>query len=119
LEYYVVDAFTRDLFGGNPAGVCLIGAPLPEEMMQDIAAENNLPETAFVVPNKDEYDIRWFTPEEEIDLCGHATLASAYILSVSRLRKRTNMFSTARADPSASCDKGISWRWTFPRGLPR
>jgi len=80
LKYYVADAFTDQLFGGNPAGVCLPDAALPEALMQQIAAENNLSETAFVVPNGEDYDIRWFTPKAEIDLCGHATLASAFIL---------------------------------------
>jgi len=80
MRYYIADAFTDTLFSGNPAGVCLPEAPLPAELMQAIAAENNLSETAFVVPNGGDYDIRWFTPAVEIDLCGHATLASAFIL---------------------------------------
>lgn len=85
MEYYVVDAFTRELFGGNPAGVCLADEALPERLMQTIAAENNLSETAFVVENGGAFDLRWFTPETEIDLCGHATLATAYVLN--RFRK--------------------------------
>jgi len=81
MKYFIVDAFTDQVFQGNQAGVCLVDRPLDDETMQSIAAENNLAETAFVVPKGNEFDLRWFTPEVEIDLCGHATLASAYILS--------------------------------------
>jgi len=81
MRYYIVDAFTDTLFKGNPAGVCLLDEWLADALMQNIAAENNLAETAFVVPRGDYYDLRWFTPEVEIDLCGHATLASAFIIS--------------------------------------
>lgn len=80
LPYFEVAAFTSKPFGGNPAGVCLLEKPLPEPLMQSIAAENNLAETAFVVPRDGEFDIRWFTPVMEIDLCGHATLGSGHIL---------------------------------------
>ncbi len=76
---YVVDAFTSRLFGGNPAAVCPLENWLEESLMQKIAAENNLSETAFFVKNKDRYHIRWFTPAEEVDLCGHATLASSFV----------------------------------------
>ncbi len=81
MRYYVVDAFTDALFGGNPAGVCPLAAWPDEVLMQNIARENNLSETAFVVKNGAAYDLRWFTPAVEIDLCGHATLATAYVLS--------------------------------------
>ena len=81
MKYFIVDAFTDKVFKGNQAGVCLVDHPLNEATMQNIAAENNLAETAFVMPKGNEFDLRWFTPEVEIDLCGHATLASAYILS--------------------------------------
>jgi len=79
--YYVVDAFTDVLFKGNQAGVCLLDEWLDENVMQNIASENNLAETAFVVRRENHYDLRWFTPEVEIDLCGHATLASAFIIA--------------------------------------
>ncbi len=75
-----VDAFTSRLFGGNPAAVCLLDEWLPDALMQAIAAENNLSETAFVVREGDGFAIRWFTPAVEVDLCGHATLASAHVL---------------------------------------
>lgn len=80
IPYYEVAAFTSKPFGGNPAGVCLLPAWLPDATLQSIAAENNLAETAFLVPCGGDYELRWFTPELEIDLCGHATLASAFVL---------------------------------------
>ena len=80
LKLYQVDAFTDRLFGGNPAAVCPLEEWLPKELMQKIASENNLAETAFFVPLNDGFDLKWFTPTVEINLCGHATLASGYIL---------------------------------------
>jgi PhzF family phenazine biosynthesis protein len=77
---YQVDAFTNKLFGGNPAGVCPLEVWLPEEKMQSIAMENNLSETAFFVQKGERFHIRWFTPELEVALCGHATLASAHVI---------------------------------------
>jgi PhzF family phenazine biosynthesis protein len=80
LPIYQADAFTDQLFGGNPAAICPLTEWLPDATMQKIAAENNLAETAYFVKEGDGYGLRWFTPELEIDLCGHATLASAHIL---------------------------------------
>jgi len=80
IKMFQVDAFTDHVFSGNPAAVCLLDEFLPDEILQHIAAENNLAETAFVVPSGDDYHIRWFTPLTEVDLCGHATLASACVL---------------------------------------
>lgn len=80
MQYFIVDAFTDKLFKGNPAGVCILDEWIDESIMQNIAFENNLAETAFIVKRKDYYDLRWFTPELEMDLCGHATLASAFIV---------------------------------------
>jgi PhzF family phenazine biosynthesis protein len=80
IPIYQVDAFTNERFKGNPAAVCPLDSWLPDTVMQNIAAENNLAETAFVVAAGNEYEIRWFTPTVEVDLCGHATLASAYVL---------------------------------------
>lgn len=77
---YFVDAFAEKVFEGNQAGVLILDEPLDETLMQKIAAENNLSETAFVVKNKDAFSLRWFTPSVEVDLCGHATLASAFVL---------------------------------------
>ena len=75
-----VDAFTSRPFAGNPAGVCILPKAAPPSWMQDVAREMNLAETAFLVKQRDGYDLRWFTPAVEVDLCGHATLASAHVL---------------------------------------
>lgn len=80
MKCYVVDAFTDKIFKGNPAAVCILDRWLPDSLMQNIAIENNLSETAFAVPVENGYHLRWFTPGGEIDLCGHATLAAAYVL---------------------------------------
>ena len=80
LNLYQVDAFASKVFEGNPAAVCPLDNWLPDSDMQAIALENNLSETAFFVPSDNGYHIRWFTPKREVDLCGHATLASAYVL---------------------------------------
>ncbi len=77
---YQVDAFTRRAFAGNPAAVCVLPEPRDEEWMKDVAREMNLSETAFLVQRADGYNLRWFTPAVEVELCGHATLASAHIL---------------------------------------
>jgi len=80
LKIYQIDAFTNTVFKGNPAAVVPLEKWLPTEIMQHIAAENNLAETAFFVEENDTYHIKWFTPTVEIELCGHATLASAYVI---------------------------------------
>jgi len=80
MKIYQVDAFTDQVFGGNPAAVCPLSSWLSDQVMQQIAMENNLSETAFFVKEGDAFHIRWFTPEMEIDLCGHATLASAHVI---------------------------------------
>ena len=80
LDIYQVDAFSDKPFGGNPAAVCPLDEWLPDDHLQAIAAENNLSETAFFVRTGDVYELRWFTPEVEVDLCGHATLAAAWVL---------------------------------------
>ena len=80
LKQYVVDAFTDRVFCGNPAAVCVADETLPDELMLQIARENNLSETAFPVKEGNGYHLRWFTPGGEIDLCGHATLATAWVL---------------------------------------
>ncbi len=78
IRFYHVDAFADRVFAGNPAGVCFLDAWIDDPILQSIAAENNLPETAFLVQAGDHYELRWFTPKVEIDLCGHGTLASAF-----------------------------------------
>src|SRR5579863_5878083 len=104
IPYYHVDAFTSELFAGNPAGVCILPAFPSDGIMQKIAAENRHSETAFVVPRADgDFDLRWFTAKIEDDLCGHATLASAYVLALRmhnvwpvRFHTRSGMLTVAR-----------------------
>ena len=92
IPIYQVDAFTNRACGGNPAAVCPLEGWIPDATMQAIAAENNLSETAFFVPDGDGYLLRWFTPTTEVEICGHATLASAYVVFrfLSRERERVD-----------------------------
>ena len=95
LTQYQIDAFSNRVFGGNPAAVCILDQWLSDAQMQAIGNENNLAETAFVVPDKEHYHIRWFTPEVEVDLCGHATLAAAYVLiNILKIPQNPIHFST-------------------------
>ena len=80
MKQYLVDAFTDQVFAGNPAAICVLDRWLPEDLMQKITRENNLSETAFAVKTGETYHLRWFTPGGEIDLCGHATLACAFVI---------------------------------------
>jgi PhzF family phenazine biosynthesis protein len=81
IPIFQVDAFTDRVFGGNTAAVCPLEHWLPDEVMQNIAVENSVAETAFFIPLDDGFDLRWFTPEIEMDLCGHATLAAAHVIA--------------------------------------
>jgi PhzF family phenazine biosynthesis protein len=80
IALYHIDAFATKHFAGNPAAVCVLPRAMPDSFLQKIAAENNQPATAFLVKNGDQYNMRWFTPEYEIDLCGHGTLSAAYVI---------------------------------------
>ncbi len=114
IPYYQVDSFTPRLFGGNPAGVCLLDGWLPDDAMQRIAFENGLAETAFVIPEGDGYGLRWFTPKVEVDLCGHATLAAAHVLSEHRgVTKLPIVFQTQSGQMSVHRD-GRHWVLDFP-----
>ncbi|MGZ8509339.1 MAG: PhzF family phenazine biosynthesis protein [Chitinophagaceae bacterium] len=98
LKLYQIDAFTDKLFSGNPAAVIPLKKWIPAELMQKLAMENNLAETVFFVPSEKkeaDYDIRWFTPAQEINLCGHATLASAFVIfTILKEKKRSVVFSS-------------------------
>ena len=87
LRIFQVDAFTEKPFAGNPAGVCLLEGQTDDRWMQNVAAEMNLSETAFLLKQKDGWSLRWFTPKVEVDLCGHATLATAHVLAETGLLK--------------------------------
>src|SRR5579863_9001876 len=112
IPYYHVDAFTGGLFAGKPAGVCLLADWLPDGVLQSIAAENNLAETAFMVQRDSCFDLRWFTPTLEMDLCGHATLASAHVIfrhlgysgSVLRFQTRSGALMVTRNDDLLTLD---------------
>jgi len=80
LPIFQVDAFTDRAFAGNPAAICILPNPRDEQWMQNVAREMNLSETAFLHREADHFNLHWFTPTVEIDLCGHATLASAHVL---------------------------------------
>ena len=100
IPLYQVDAFTGSLFGGNPAAVCPLPEWLPETTMQSIASENNLAETAFFVRQAEGYLLRWFTPTVEVELCGHATLASGYVVTnILTPGRRSVRFDTLEAGP--------------------
>jgi PhzF family phenazine biosynthesis protein len=108
IPYYQVDAFTSRLFAGNPAGVCLLADWLPDSLLQSIAAENNLAETAFVVQRESSFDLRWFTPALEMDLCGHATLAAAHVLFRHLgCRARSVRFETRSGELTVSRDEDL------------
>ena len=97
-KIYQIDAFTDSVFGGNPAAVCILESWISDSLMQQIAAENNLAETAFAVPSKNGYELRWFTPEIEVDLCGHATMATAFVLfNYYELKQNTIRFISPRS----------------------
>jgi len=115
MNYFIADAFADAPFSGNPAGVCILDASLPETTMQRIANENNLAETAFVVPHGEQYDLRWFTPVTEIDLCGHATLASAFILhEVLGTNKASYRFHTKSGPLTVTPKDGGLYEMNFP-----
>ena len=116
---YQADAFTSQLFGGNPAAICPLTNWLADEVMQQIAKENNLAETAFFVPNGDGFKLRWFTPEFEIDLCGHATLASAHIIFTELgYQKDTIHFDTIKAGVLTVKKDGDKYTMDFPSRPP-
>lgn len=115
---YHVDAFTNHPFGGNPAAVCPLNQWLADEVMQKLAAENNLSETAFFVKETDAYHIRWFTPEYEIDLCGHATLASAYIIFNELNYASDNIVFTCKSGMLEVKKKNDLIELNFPSRMP-
>ena len=115
LPIYQVDAFTDHLFGGNPAAVCPLPAWLPDSTMQAIAAENNLAETAFFVREGSNYALRWFTPTVEVDLCGHATLASGCIVfRFLEPQRQSASFRTLKAGTLVVSRRGDLLAMDFP-----
>jgi PhzF family phenazine biosynthesis protein len=119
IPYYHVDAFADELFAGNPAGVCILSAFPTDSTMQKIAIENRHSNTAFVVPRADsDFDLRWFTPKIEDDLCGHATLASAYVLALRKHNVWPVRFHT-RSGMLTVAQDGDSFEMDFPARPPQ
>jgi PhzF family phenazine biosynthesis protein len=114
IELYHVDAFCKDLFSGNPAAICPLDAWLDTPLMQNIAAENNLAETAFFVLEKDRFHIRWFTPSIEVDLCGHATLAAAHVLFAHKNYPGNKVIFTSRSGELPVTRKAACLTLDFP-----
>jgi predicted PhzF superfamily epimerase YddE/YHI9 len=119
IPIYQVDAFSSAVFGGNPAAVCPLERWLPEATMQAIAAENNLSETAFTVPRGTDFDIRWFTPVTEVDLCGHATLASGHVHLRERGGGRDAVTFHSRSGALAVRRSGTKLAMDFPARPPQ
>ncbi len=119
IPIYQVDAFTSEVFSGNPAAVCLLEDWISDSTLQAIAAENNLSETAFMVRESDGFELRWFTPATEVALCGHATLASAYVLFELRgWRQSAVSFKTRKSGRLIVEKKGDLFEMDFPSRPP-
>jgi PhzF family phenazine biosynthesis protein len=119
LTMYQVDAFTDRVFRGNPAAVCPLTSWLPDETLQAIAEENNLAETAFFVPEGNAFRLRWFTPVAEVDLCGHATLASADVLYRQMGYTQDQISFETRSGQLLVTRKGAQYRMNFPASTPQ
>lgn len=119
LTLYQIDAFTDRRFGGNPAGVCPLKSWLPDSTLQAIAAENNVAETAFFVPEGDGYKLRWFTPTVEVELCGHATLATGFVISNFLEPGRDAMRFSTRSGTLGLTREGKGFVLDFPAREPK
>lgn len=118
IPLYQIDAFTSRVFAGNPAAVCPLTSWLPDATLQSIAAENNLAETAYFVGGQGEYDIRWFTPAIEMDLCGHATLASGFVVMSALEPGRNEVRFSSKSGSLRVARDGEYTSWIFPRVSP-
>ena len=118
IKFYQVDAFANKVFEGNPAAVCPLDEWLDDSLMQKIAMENNLAETAFFVKNDDKYDLRWFTPTTEVNLCGHATLASAYVLFNFLDYEKESVVFNSKSGPLIVKKSGDLISMNFPLQVP-
>jgi len=119
LTMFQIDAFAERVFEGNPACVIPLQQWLDDSLLQAIAEENNLSETAFFVPVQDSYELRWFTPVEEVDLCGHATLASAYVLFEKLAYSKPDIHFETRSGRLTVSRHGQEFWLTFPATVPQ
>jgi len=120
LDLFQIDAFAGEVFKGNPAAVCPLDEWLPDQVLQSIATENNLSETAFYVPEGEGFHIRWFTPASEVDLCGHATLASAYVLyTLSSYSRDRIVFMSKSGELTVTRDSKNHLVMDFPSQPPK
>lgn len=119
IPLFQVDAFTSRMFAGNPAAVCPLNEWLPDETMQSIAAENALSETAFFVPQGDGYGLRWFTPAVEVDLCGHATLGTAFVVMNCIAPDRTSVSFQTKSGELVVRREGDLYSLDFPARPPK
>lgn len=118
MRMYQIDAFSDRVFGGNPAAVCPLDTWLPDDVLQAIAVENNLADTAFFAPEGDDFRLRWFTPVTEVDLCGHATLASADVLfRILGYQGAGARFHTRSGVLTVECRDGL-YAMDFPAAMP-
>ena len=118
IEIFQIDAFTSELFKGNPACVMPLDSWLPDELLLNIAKENNVSETAFFIKKNNGFNLRWFTPEIEMDLCGHATLASAFVIkNFLNFSKNEILFKTLSGTLKVICDKDL-FTLDFPSRAP-
>lgn len=118
IDIFQVDAFARRVFEGNPAAVCPLDSWIADELLQSIAQANNLSETAFFVPYQDKFQLRWFTPSHEVDLCGHATLASAHVLFTHLAYEHPNICFTTKSGDLLVTKTSEGLQMDFPASMP-
>jgi PhzF family phenazine biosynthesis protein len=119
IDLYQVDAFAEQVFKGNPAAVCPLNEWVADELLQNIAQANNLSETAFFVPYQDEFQLRWFTPSHEVDLCGHATLAAAHVLFTHLNYQKSTVCFTTKSGDLLVTKKTKGLEMDFPASMPK
>jgi PhzF family phenazine biosynthesis protein len=119
IDIYQVDAFSEQVFKGNPAAVCPLKTWLADELLQNIAQANNLSETAFFVPYQDKFQLRWFTPSHEVDLCGHATLATAHVLFTHLGYQKPEICFTSKSGDLLVTKTAEGLEMDFPVSMPK
>ncbi|MFT5837915.1 MAG: PhzF family phenazine biosynthesis protein [Flavobacteriales bacterium] len=119
IDIFQVDAFAEQVFKGNPAAVCPLNFWIADELLQNIAMANNLSETAFFVPYQDKFQLRWFTPSHEVDLCGHATLAAAHILFKYLGHEKSEICFSTKSGDLLVTKKSMGLEMDFPASFPK